>query len=111
MPDRIQLYRAKGWRKPEGAVVVSRGPGKFGNPFTVQAAIEAGYPDPARMAVTAYRDWLNGDPWACPFGTDWAERRQIILDALPTLRGHDLCCWCRLDQPCHADVLLEMVNA
>jgi hypothetical protein len=26
------------------------------------------------------------------------------------LRGHDLCCWCSLDQPCHADVLLEIAN-
>ncbi|MGC7247308.1 DUF4326 domain-containing protein, partial [Mycobacteroides abscessus] len=27
------------------------------------------------------------------------------------LRGHDLACWCPLDQPCHADVLLEIANA
>ena len=26
------------------------------------------------------------------------------------LRGHDLACWCPLDQPCHADVLLELAN-
>lgn len=26
------------------------------------------------------------------------------------LRGKDLACWCRLDQPCHADVLLELAN-
>lgn len=26
------------------------------------------------------------------------------------LRGHDLACWCPLDQPCHADVLLEIAN-
>lgn len=24
------------------------------------------------------------------------------------LRGKDLACWCPLDQPCHADVLLEI---
>ena len=24
------------------------------------------------------------------------------------LRGKDLVCWCPLDQPCHADVLLEL---
>ena len=24
--------------------------------------------------------------------------------------GRDLCCWCPLDQPCHADVLLEIAN-
>jgi hypothetical protein len=32
-------------------------------------------------------------------------------DALAELRGHDLACWCPLDRPCHADVLLELANA
>lgn len=27
---------------------------------------------------------------------------------ITALQGHDLVCWCRLDQPCHADVLLEL---
>uniref|UniRef100_UPI003F65B855 DUF4326 domain-containing protein n=1 Tax=Rhodococcus opacus TaxID=37919 RepID=UPI003F65B855 len=27
------------------------------------------------------------------------------------LHGKDLACWCPLDQPCHADVLLEIANA
>lgn len=27
------------------------------------------------------------------------------------LRGRDLACWCPLDQPCHADVLLRLANA
>jgi hypothetical protein len=27
------------------------------------------------------------------------------------LAGYDLACWCPLDQPCHADVLLELANA
>lgn len=26
------------------------------------------------------------------------------------LQGHDLACWCPLDQPCHADVLLKISN-
>lgn len=26
------------------------------------------------------------------------------------LRGKDLACWCRLDQPCHASILLEIAN-
>lgn len=26
------------------------------------------------------------------------------------LAGRDLACWCPLDQPCHADVLLELAN-
>ena len=27
------------------------------------------------------------------------------------LRGKNLACWCAIDQPCHADVLLEIANA
>lgn len=26
------------------------------------------------------------------------------------LAGADLACWCRLDETCHADVLLEVAN-
>ena len=26
------------------------------------------------------------------------------------LKGKNLACWCKLDEPCHADVLLELSN-
>jgi hypothetical protein len=29
---------------------------------------------------------------------------------LAPLRGKNLACWCPLDGPCHADVLLELSN-
>jgi len=29
---------------------------------------------------------------------------------LGELKGKDLACWCRLDKPCHADVLLLAAN-
>lgn len=106
MADRITLSRAKGWRKPAGAVVVAR-PSIFGNPFTVKAAEEAGHT--RQGAVAAFEDWLAGNPWAC--GADLMEdRRQAILTRLHELRGKTLACWCRLDQPCHADVLLRLSN-
>lgn len=36
-------------------------------------------------------------------------RRHVVMrHALPGLRGRPLACWCRLDRPCHADVLLEL---
>jgi hypothetical protein len=44
--------------------------------------------------VSWLRRWAAGD---------YAEARRI-------LRGHDLACWCPLDQPCHADVLLELAD-
>lgn len=38
------------------------------------------------------------------------ERPEALRGALPELRGKNLACWCALDQPCHADVLLELAN-
>jgi hypothetical protein len=34
-----------------------------------------------------------------------------ITANIGALRGKNLACWCRPDQPCHADVLLEIANA
>jgi hypothetical protein len=36
---------------------------------------------------------------------------ELDLDeARRELGGRDLVCWCPIDQPCHADVLLEIAN-
>lgn len=104
-PKRVQLSRKKGWRKPEGCVVVAR-PTKWGNPFNAQDAERVGYKDGRKMAVWAFRAWLRG---ALPC-YDLVDRRRVILRDLQDLRGKDLACWCPLDAPCHADVLLEMAN-
>ena len=97
-PKRIQRKRAKGWRMPAGAVYVGR-PTKWGNPFNVTAT------QSREVAIARYRWWLTR---GLPGSTG-------ILPAQPTeirtLRGKDLACWCPLDQPCHADVLLELANA
>ena len=82
---RIQLRRSKGWRKPVGAVVVAR-PGRWGNPYKVGVHVAT-----AAEAVRLYRILIEGHD-------------------LTPLRGHDLACWCPLNQPCHADVLLELAN-
>jgi hypothetical protein len=34
-----------------------------------------------------------------------------VRAAREELAGKNLACWCALDQPCHADVLLELANA
>lgn len=34
-----------------------------------------------------------------------------LAEAIAELRGKDLACWCPLDQPCHADVLLAIANS
>ncbi len=87
MPQRIQRKRTKGWRMPAGAVYVGRG-SKWGNPYKIGTCFIAD----AESAVMAFRANL-------PIGKFAQE-----------LRGKDLACWCALDQPCHADVLLEEAN-
>lgn len=93
-PKRIQRKRTKGWRMPEGAIYVGR-PTRWGNPFDWRKCPpEIGPPGWARgAAVDAFREALGHSP-----------------ADLDELRGHDLCCWCPLDRPCHADVLLELAN-
>lgn len=120
-PKRVQRRRVKGWRMPAGAVYVGR-PTKWGNPFTEANAREAGYlsvrdtPELTREFLTqCFRDWLayagtrGGRDWWQ--GPESDRRKAAIKGAITELRGHDLVCWCRLDQPCHADVLLEIANA
>ena len=111
-PTRITLSRAKGWQKPEGAIVVSR-PSIWGNPFTVARAIEIVHVKPkhaAQYVVNCFDDWLRGDiqNWMGPESDGAAA---LILSRLPELRGHDLCCWCKPGDPCHGDVLILMANA
>jgi hypothetical protein len=99
---RIQRQRAKGWRMPAGAIYVGRY-GPWGNPFPVGVHLmvvssrhSVLVPD-LETSLALYRAWVTG-----PFVPD---------GFLTPLRGHDLVCWCPLDRPCHADVLLELANA
>lgn len=112
---------------PEGAVYVGR-PRLWGNPYSLDD-VRAVYPevDPAdrpAAAVRLYRrelehfgmltdyDYVVGEArW---YDTQAAIARsgaQSMGEYAPhALRGRDLVCWCPLDQPCHADVLLELAN-
>lgn len=111
-PIRIQLSRKKGWRKPLNTVVVAR-PTKWGNPFKVADAIEVGWAKDGagarHVVVECFRSWIGGSDryWTGPKGE---ASRAAMLAAMPELRGKHLACWCRIDQPCHADVLLEIAN-
>lgn len=103
MPERIQLKRTKGWRKPEGAIVVSR-PSKWGNPYKVGTPFTDGPGEiTPRLAVTLFHMEVMGK-------LEGGTITVGFVEALSELRGHDLACWCPLDQPCHADVLLEVAN-
>lgn len=94
MPLRIQRHRTKGWKMPAGAVYVGR-PTWWGNPYSVDMF------SPEDDLVALYRRFLL----ETPIGID------LVREARIRLRGKNLACWCPLDQPCHADVLLELANA
>ncbi|SJZ33224.1 protein of unknown function [Enhydrobacter aerosaccus] len=101
-PQRIQLSRRPGWRKPANTVVVAR-PSRWGNPFRADEA--HGYT--IKEAVEDYRLWLLGkghSPTACPGPPP-------PLDEIRrALWGKNLACWCRPGTACHADILLEIAN-
>jgi hypothetical protein len=119
MPQRIQLSRRKGWRKPEGAIVVAR-PSRWGNPFSVERwgrdraiawfrMLASGIWDPQPLADLIDDEYED----AYLARNEWLARHHHLHPtelARAELAGHDLACWCPLDQPCHADVLLEIAN-
>lgn len=103
-PRRIQQQRTKGWRKPAGAVAVHRNT-QFGNPFWMQDLPPGGDPAENRaLLVNLFREMLD-DP-------EMRKKAGYPHDDFirATLAGKDLMCWCKLDYPCHADVLLEIAN-
>ncbi len=81
---------------PAGARRVDRGT-RYGNPFKLDR-----YGDPAKHAevVARYREWITSP-----------EQAGLLERAKRELRGLDLMCYCEPHLPCHADVLLELVNA
>lgn len=103
-PRRIQRQRKAGQPgMPSGAVYVGR-PSKWGNPFRVSRDTTAA------VAVELFQDMLNRAPTA-DTGTGWGCPGETVFDTIRReLAGKDLACWCPLDQPCHADVLLEIAN-
>ena len=90
MPQRYQRSRRKGAHLPSEVVVVTR-PTKWGNPHPLSLG--------RAEAVRRYRDDLLAGRLAI-----------TVDDAERELRDRDLACYCPLDEPCHADVLLEVAN-
>ena len=104
-PQRVRLSRAKGWRLPDNTVIVSR-PTPWGNPFKV------GVDGDAARSVELYHTMLAGY-FCISCKTEFDAQKVAVAYArknIKKLRGKNLACWCRLDKPCHADVLLEIAN-
>jgi Domain of unknown function (DUF4326) len=110
-PKRIQLKRTKGFNLQKvsqqlnelEAVKVAR-PTKFGNPYIVNDdGFSQDHDIPiyelitVENAVELFQDYL-------------IEKLKTEQNFLVELSGKNLACFCRLDQPCHADILLDYAN-
>lgn len=117
-PQRIQLSRAKGWKMPPNTVKVDR-TSRWGNPFRVE--------DLGRdLAVKMFENTMHGFwvPSLLDAFTDEKVRtaykahcefrkrlhHQTMHRVRMDLGGKNLACWCKLGEPCHADVLLKLAN-
>lgn len=115
MPKRIQRKRTKGWRMPKGAVYVGR-PTIWGNPFVADTRCQIchlllqGSAGAAEAFHRHVHDEKLFDLLYDEFEAFHCNDICCIDDWVKPLKGRDLACWCPLDQPCHADVLLELAN-
>lgn len=106
---RVQRKRTKGWKMPENTIYVGR-PTYWGNNFKVGNTYwfttlngqfggtirSLEHSVPVHREYVIYSDSENGRAFR-----DLVRRQ---------LAGKDLACWCPIDKPCHADVLLEIAN-
>jgi hypothetical protein len=136
-PVRIQRKRIKGARMPPNTISVTR-PGRWGNPFNFKSsdtcwnALALGCRGDAKgrheASVKAFREWVSdprGRVKEMDFGVVMEAKGKrmplgpraraglapSVSEIQEALRGKNLACFCALDQPCHADVLLEIANA
>lgn len=74
---------------PEGSVHIGR-PSKWGNPFRI------GVHGSRKQVIEKYRSYILSQPQ--------------LMASLHELRGKTLVCYCK-PQPCHGDILVELVNS
>ncbi|MES2992428.1 MAG: DUF4326 domain-containing protein [Pseudomonadota bacterium] len=97
-PHRVQLKRTKGWKMPADTVKIDRTT-RWGNPFT---PADSGS---VANAVANHAAWMK-DELAAPDGAV----PPSVEDIRSALGGRHLACWCALDGPCHADLMLQIAN-
>jgi hypothetical protein len=104
-PKRIQRKRTRGWRAPDGAINCCR-PGVWGNPFIVSSKARPG----SRSGCVYITVPTIEDAVECYRLMLVENRPDIIAKAQAELRGKTLMCFCKVGDPCHADILLKIAN-
>lgn len=125
MLKRIQRKRTKGWKMPERCLYIGR-PSKWANPFRLigdAIYVDAGWrrkgfsrwvlventlgSNKNRVIGLYEYLWKADKPDYSPDVEYWRNNIQSL--DLSELDQYDtICCWCREDEPCHGDVIIEM---
>lgn len=110
-PKRTQRQRTPDWRMPRGTIKVNHAT-QWANPFEVghHYVMRDGLPKRTRFPdrhkdAQQVSDHTQAVDLFRMHAATWDQRHVVGM-----LAGCDLACWCPLDQPCHADVLLELAN-
>jgi len=109
---RLQRTRKKGWKKPENSVYVGRR-SKWGNPYKV-IHNEVFFFHPYYkewVAVATYYDNKMAMENMLRRYEEKILTKEFIKEIKKELKGKHLLCWCKLGDPCHADILLKVANA
>ena len=105
-PRRVHLSRKKGFTLPPNTVIVD-GRTKWGNPWKVGMRLLAlTGPDQGQEVVVDHAR-------AVKYHRNQALSKGLAGRAIRAkiraeLKGKNLACWCPLDAPCHADILLRL---
>jgi hypothetical protein len=113
-PIRIQRKRKKGFKMPPNTVYVGR-PSKWGNPFVVGEPMplselhELGYEVDGHVEAKEDVICMSAEE-ALKYYEKMILKSPYLLNMLNELKGKNLACWCRPDEPCHAEILLKLAN-
>ena len=113
VPVRIQRSRQHKQVSPNGLPIVYVGrPGKWGNPFKVVGEVGHWFVlDIDDFPVVTFYEKENAIDCAIEYFKDYIERKIHFKTLnIKELKSKNLSCWCKIGEPCHADVLLELAN-
>jgi hypothetical protein len=88
------IHCERGDQTPNGSIYIGR-PGFFGNPFRMTVDTE----EERERVIDLYRIWFHSQ----------VDTRLDYRDAILSLRGHDLSCYCP-PNPCHGDVIIAWLE-
>ena len=96
MLKRIKWTQKSRFEAPLRTLYVGR-PSKWGNPFKIGSPDEDGHPMSRETVIAKFEEY--------------AIQNGIFVAAKAVMPQYDyIGCWCRLDEACHADLYVEIVN-